>query len=342
MKFGTFVFPVSTDPASDLRVIEETLDEILLCEKLGYDTVWLSEHHFDGSTAYVDPVTFAATIAAKTERIRIGFAVVEMALHHPVRLAEQVSLLDNLSKGRLMVGTGKGSAFNEYEYIGFGVPMIDSASNLEEAEALMIEAWQGAPVDFKGKYWNVSFPELRPLTYTKPHPPIIRACLSLESTRAMARIKRPILIGAQDNQSIAERISAFRSEVLSLSLSANEVDKLLHQIWVSKNVFVAETTEEAIEIARVGLIVEQKHFRKAREKYNPSGTGDNDGSGDDFDTTFIAGTPDEVSEQIHDLRNIGVHNLMMKMNTGQMDHKRVMESIRLFANHVMPNFEEVH
>ena len=338
MKFGTFVFPVSTDPANDLRVIEETLDEILLCEKLGYDTVWLSEHHFDGSTAYVDPVTFAAAIAAKTERIRIGFAVVEMALHHPVRLAAQVSLLDNLSKGRLMVGTGKGSAFNEYEYIGFGVPMIDSASNLEEAEALMIEAWQGSPVDFKGKYWNVSFPELRPLTYTKPHPPIIRACLSLESTRAMARIKRPILIGAQDNQSIAERISAFRSEVLSLSLSANEVDKLLNQIWVSKNVFVAETTEEAIEIARVGLIVEQNHFREAREKYNPSCTGDNNGSGDDFDTTFIAGTPDEVSEQIHDLRNIGVHNLMMKMNTGQMDHKRVMESIRLFANHVMPNF----
>ena len=338
MKFGTFVFPVSTDPASDLRVIEETLDEILLCEKLGYDTVWLSEHHFDGSTAYVDPVTFAAVIAAKTERIRIGFAVVEMALHHPVRLAAQVSLLDNLSKGRLMVGTGKGSAFNEYEYIGFGVPMIDSASNLEEAEALMIEAWQGAPVDFKGKYWNVSFPELRPLTYTKPHPPIIRACLSLESTRAMARIKRPILIGAQDNQSIAERISAFRSEVLSLSLSANEVDKLLNQIWVSKNVFVAETTEEAIEIARVGLTAEQNHFRKAREKYNPSGTGNNNESGDDFDTTFIAGTPDEVSEQIHDLRNIGVHNLMMKMNTGQMDHKRVMESIRLFANHVMPNF----
>ena len=105
---------------------------------------------------------------------------------------------------------------------------------------------------------------------------------------------------------------------------------------ITSNVFVAETTEEAIEIARVGLTVEQKHFKKAREKYNPSGTNNNNESDDDFDTTFIAGTPDEVSEQIHDLRNIGVHNLMMKMNTGQMDHKRVMKSIRLYANHLMP------
>ena len=341
MKFGNFVFPISTNPSNDQKIIDETLDEILFCEQLGYDTVWLSEHHFDGATAYVDPVTFAAAVAAKTKRIRIGFAVVEMALHHPVRLAAQVSLLDNISKGRLIVGTGKGSAFNEYEYIGFGVPMSDSASNLEEAESLLIEAWQGDPVNFKGKYWNVSFPGLRPMTYTKPHPPIIRACLSLESTKAMARIKRPILIGAQDNQSIAERISLFRNEALSLNTSVNEVDKLLEQIWVSKNVFVGDSTEEATEIATEGLTREQKHFQQAREKFNPSGTPNNSTSGDDFNSTFIVGTPKEVSEQISELKEIGVHNLMMKMNTGEMDNKKVMRSIELFAKHVIPNFEGV-
>ena len=69
MKFGNFVFPVSTNPANDQKIIDETLEEILFCEQLGYDTVWLSEHHFDGATAYVDPVTFAAAVAAKTKRI---------------------------------------------------------------------------------------------------------------------------------------------------------------------------------------------------------------------------------------------------------------------------------
>ena len=93
------------------------------------DAVWLTEHHFDGAVAYADPVVFAAAVAARTNRIRIGFAVVEMALHHPVRLAAQTALLDNLSRGRLIMGTGRGSAFNEYEYIGFGQSMEGQPGN---------------------------------------------------------------------------------------------------------------------------------------------------------------------------------------------------------------------
>ena len=123
MRFGSFVFSISGDPNLDHQVIENTLGEIELAEDVGLDTVWLTEHHFDGAVAYADPVVFAAAVAMRTQRIRIGFAVVEMALHHPVRLAVQTSLLDNLSRGRLTVGTGRGSAFNEYEYIGFGITL---------------------------------------------------------------------------------------------------------------------------------------------------------------------------------------------------------------------------
>ena len=265
MRFGTFVFPVSQKPDNDYRIIHETLNEIQLCDELGFDTAWLSEHHFDGATAYVDPVVFAASIAATTKKIRIGFAVVEMALHHPVRLAAQTALLDNLSNGRLLVGTGKGSAFNEYEYIGFGVPMSDAAESLQEAENLILEAWQGNPVNFSGKYWDVAFPGLRPTPYQTPHPPLIRACLSEESTREMARIHRPILIGAQDNDSISNRIHLYRKELEDANLSDQNIETLLDKIWVSKNVFVADTSSEAIERAQLGLNTEQNHFRKARE-----------------------------------------------------------------------------
>ena len=123
MKFGSFVFSISTDPNSDHRMISQTLGEIELAEKIGFDAIWLTEHHFDGAVAYADPVVFGAAVAARTKRVLIGFAVVEMALHHPVRLAVQTSLLDNLSNGRLIMGTGRGSAYNEYEYIGFGTTL---------------------------------------------------------------------------------------------------------------------------------------------------------------------------------------------------------------------------
>jgi alkanesulfonate monooxygenase SsuD/methylene tetrahydromethanopterin reductase-like flavin-dependent oxidoreductase (luciferase family) len=338
MRFGTFVFPVSQKPDNDYRIIHETLNEIQLCDELGFDTAWLSEHHFDGATAYVDPVVFAASIAATTKKIRIGFAVVEMALHHPVRLAAQTALLDNLSNGRLLVGTGKGSAFNEYEYIGFGVPMSDAAESLQEAENLILEAWQGNPVNFSGKYWDVAFPGLRPTPYQTPHPPLVRACLSEESTREMARIHRPILIGAQDNDSISNRIHLYRKELEDANLSDQNIENLLDKIWVSKNVFVADTSSEAIERAQLGLNTEQNHFRKAREEFNPSHTITKKSNPSEFQSTFIAGNAEDVYEQILELKEIGVSNLMMKMNTGEMEPEIVRKSIKLFSEDVMSRF----
>ena len=338
MRFGTFVFPVSQKPDNDYRIIHETLNEIQLCDELGFDTAWLSEHHFDGATAYVDPVVFAASIAATTKKLRIGFAVVEMARHHPVRLAAQTALLDNLSNGRLLVGTGKGSAFNEYEYIGFGVPMSDAAESLQEAENLILEAWKGNPVNFSGKYWDVAFPGLRPTPYQTPHPPLVRACLSEESTREMARIHRPILIGAQDNDSISNRIHLYRKELEDANLSDQNIETLLDKIWVSKNVFVADTSSEAIERAQLGLNTEQNHFRKAREEFNPSHTITKKSNPSEFQSTFIAGNAEDVYEQILELKEIGVSNLMMKMNTGEMEPEIVRKSIKLFSEDVMSRF----
>ena len=89
--FGTFVFSISHDPSEDHQVIENTLREVELAEAIGLDAVWLTEHHFDGAVAYADPLVFGAAVAMRTRRVRIGFAVVEMALHHPIRLAVQTS-----------------------------------------------------------------------------------------------------------------------------------------------------------------------------------------------------------------------------------------------------------
>ena len=109
MRFGSFVFSISGDSKKDHQVIQQTLQEVELSESIGLDAVWLTEHHFDGAVAYADPVVFGAAVAMKTNRVQIGFAVVELALHHPVRLAVQTALLDHLCEGRLIVGTGRGS-----------------------------------------------------------------------------------------------------------------------------------------------------------------------------------------------------------------------------------------
>lgn len=344
MRFGSWLFPMSQNSKNDGNVIDDTLMEIDKWESLGFDTVWLSEHHFDGATAYADPVVFAGAIAQRTETVKIGFAVVEMALHHPVRLAAQVSLLDHLSKGRIILGTGKGSAFNEYEYVGFGVPMSNAADSISEAEEIILAAWSGEPVKFKGKYWNLEFPELRPVPYQNPHPPLLRACISRESTIEMGKKKRPVLIAAQENASIKDRIEVFIKSLESTDASETEMNDILDQIWVNKNIVIAESRSEAEELAFNGYMKEQTFLRSARDKYNPKhGSPDlsppkEEISRTDFNNTFIAGTPKDVSEQISELQNIGVKNLMVKINIGEMDQKIVFRTMELLANHVRPYF----
>ena len=169
MQFSNFLFPESKLPDTDSVVINETLREAELCDALGFDVLWLAEHHFDGGCAYVDPLTFAAAIAARTRQIRIGFAVAQMALHHPVRLAEQVALIDNLSQGRMIVGLGRGTAYN-YEYRGYGIAPQEAQARLLEAEEILVKAWTTPEYTHHGTFWQLTIPALRPQVYQKPHP----------------------------------------------------------------------------------------------------------------------------------------------------------------------------
>ena len=345
MRFGSFVFPVSHHPENDSVVIDNTLEEILLAEQIGMHSVWLTEHHFDGAAAHADPLVFGAAIAARTDRIKIGFAVAEMAFHHPVRLAIQTSLLDNLSHGRLIVGTGRGSAYNHYEYLGFGITMEEGLARLEEAEQLLVEAWTGEDLQHQGDHWDVKFPLLRPRPFQKPHPPLVRACISEASTLKMGRIGRPVMIGIQTLPTLQARLEGFRAAMLDTGFSEVETDAALDRCWASRDLFVAESYDEALEVAAAGFERERTHFRKAREDYNPGGFPPPDPNrppppGEVLEHAFILGTPSQVADQVAAMRDIGVRNLMLKLNTGEMDTRQVRNSMKLFGERVMPLFAD--
>src|SRR6185437_4368125 len=146
MKLGTFVFPTAGDPREDGRVIDYALREALRSEELGMDAVWLAEHHFDGMCAYVDPMLFAAALARETSRVQLGFAVAQASLHHPLRLAEQLNLLDHLSQGRFIAGLGKGSMYNDYEYEAFEIAPGDASARFDEIEEIVLKCWAGERV----------------------------------------------------------------------------------------------------------------------------------------------------------------------------------------------------
>ncbi len=343
MQFGSFVFPVSHDPQRDSQVIDSTLDEMILAEEIGMHSVWLTEHHFDGAAAHADPLVLGAALAARTRRVKIGFAVVELAFHHPVRLAIQTSLLDNLSHGRLIVGTGRGSAYNHYEYLGFGITMEDGVARLAEAEQLLVEAWTGEPLLHSGEFWDVKFPQLRPRPYQKPHPPLIRACISEASTIAMAQIGRPVMFGVQTLDTLRQRFERYETTMLDSGFSESETETALDQCWASRDLFVSESYDEALEIAAEGFERERTHFRRAREDYNPGGFPPPDPNrpapaGEVLEHAFIIGNPSQVADEVAAMRDVGVRNLMLKLNVGEMDTHNVQKSMRLFGEKVMPKF----
>ena len=341
MRFGSFVFSISGDARGDHQVIENTLREVELAEAIGLDAVWLTEHHFDGAVAYADPLVFGAAVAMKTQRVRIGFAVVELALHHPVRLAVQTAVLDHLSQGRLIVGTGRGSAYNAYEYIGFGTTMEQGNEMLPEAEELLVKAWTEENVRHEGRFWNVAFPELRPRPYQQPHPPLVRACISEPSVAAMAKLARPVLIGIQTATTLRHRLQLYRDTMLESGFSAAEVEMALDQNWAQRGLYVSENDAEALETADLALKRYRAHLLAARQKYNPGGEpprqpGQTPTAAEVVEHAFLAGSPQRVAEQIAELREAGVRNLLLNVNVGQISPDKVERSMRLFGDKVLP------
>ena len=345
MKFSNFLFPDSLTAADDGRVIDETLQEARLTDALGFDTIWLAEHHFDGIVAYVDPMVFAGALAMAAPRARIGFAVAQMALHHPVRMAEQVALLDHLTKGRLIVGLGRGTAFNIYDYQGYGIDHTEAQARFEEAERIMFELWTGRPLDFHGKFFNLRLPELRPGVFTQPHPYVIRAAASEHGMLEIARRGKPFMLNVQNNVVTTQRMALYRDTLLGIGMDEAAAAAKLDECWVWRNVFVAETDAEAERIAVPAFISMHEHrvamrnriFAEQRESILPMpAAGAPPPPHASVENGLVYGSPSTVAEKLAPLKATGVGGLIMQFRLGQMNFDQTAASLTLFKDKVIP------
>ena len=205
MRFGWLTLSLSPSPEEDADRIDQQIEQVRFAERLGFGDVWLTEHYFTGESVYNDALLFASAVAMRTERIRIGFAVVQLPFHHPVRLAVQLALLDNLSGGRIDVGVGKGTIYNEYEFVGHGLRSDDSRERTEEAVDIIGRLWGGGPVTYSGKYFQMQVPELRPRPMQLPHLPLWRSVISPSSFSECGRLGVPILTARLPVARIKER-----------------------------------------------------------------------------------------------------------------------------------------
>src|SRR6266851_10481143 len=345
MLFSTFLFPDSRDPARDGTVIDETRREAMLADELGADVIWLAEHHFDGISVYGDPIALAGALAASLRHAGLGFAVIQTALHHPIRLAEQMALLDHLTKGKLIVGLGRGSSYNIYDYQGFGIDHHEAQARLDEAEAIMIKAWTGGEFTHDGRFWQLNVPMLRPRPYTRPHPVIIRGSSGDNSLIELARHGRPFLMNVQSLETTRRRVGLYRQTMQAAGHSEAAVAANLTASWVWRNVFVAATDGEA---ERIGVPAFETMTRARAEMRNRifAETGirievpqsDLPGARTARGDGLIHGSPASVADDFAALDELGIGGVIASFRLGPMPHEVAATSLRLFMTEVAPRF----
>ncbi|HEX9260043.1 MAG TPA: LLM class flavin-dependent oxidoreductase [Acidimicrobiales bacterium] len=171
---------------TDLEVYSETLDHIAACEAMGFDVVWLTEHHFIEDGYLPSVLTMAAAVAARTTRVTIGTAVLLLPLHDPLRVAEDAAVVDNLSGGRLRLGLGLGYKLEEFD--AFGIDRRHRPGRFEEAVAVLRGAWADEPLSFHGSHFHFDAVPVTPKPAQQPIPIWVAG-------RAEAPVRRAARIG---------------------------------------------------------------------------------------------------------------------------------------------------
>ena len=353
MRFGWLTLALSPSPAEDAQRIDDQIAQVCLAEELGFHDVWLTEHYFTGESVYNDAILFAAALAMKTERIRLGFAVVQMPFHHPVRLATQLALLDNLSKGRIDVGIGKGTVFNEYEFVGHGLRSHDNRQRMEEGLDLLQRAWTEAPLKFDGEYYKVEVPEIRPKPVQAPHPPLWRSVISPGSFVECGRLGIPILTARLPVDKIAERWAMYDQGLEEGGHPEGIRAHLRSQNALWRNVYVAESDAQAEDELSALLLETRHHMMHVRETLNPPdfvmdpvtlNAWTDPAVSDDvalpmvLETGSLYGSAKRVQEQVAELGAAGVQHLLCQTGFGDMGQAQTVDSMRLFGEQVMPAF----
>src|SRR5206468_3662415 len=176
----------------EAQAFDDFLAQVTVAEDLGYDAVWLAELHFQKERSVLSsPLVVGATIAGRTKRVKIGFAVQVLPLIHPLRLAEDVATLDQVSKGRLDFGVGRSGLPGHYT--GFNIPYEESQERFDETLEILLKAWTEERFTYEGKYFQFHDVCAIPKPYQKPHPPLRVAATSEESYAAVGRRGLPIV-----------------------------------------------------------------------------------------------------------------------------------------------------
>jgi probable F420-dependent oxidoreductase len=342
MRFGLF-FSFQSPRESGIAFDEpyrDMLECLPIAEELGYSSAFFASHHVQPDGWCPSPLVALAAAAAVTKRMRLGTAVLLVPLYAPVKLAEDVAVLDNLAKGRLVLGVAPG--YVSEEFAAHGVSRNERVPRMEEALDLMIAAWTHDIASFEGRFFRLPPLPIRPKPVQHPHPPIWYGVSGPNSLRRAAA-RRAVLV-ASPRHGIAELKEHYRIyEEAAAETGFDVVERP-----VIREVFVAETNERAKELAApaVTYVFRELYGAKSAEGERVLRTDEGETvtakeqvDFEHFKARYIIGDPEFAFRELERYeQELGATELISWMHLPGIGRKDTMRSVELFAKEVMPAF----
>ncbi len=335
----------------------EAFNLVDAAESGGMDGVWLAERHFAAPLNPLDdqgagipsivsaPLIMASAIAARTERLRIGIAVNVLPLNHPIRMAEEVATVDQVSRGRFDFGVGRSGFARSYE--GYGIPYGESRERFQECLDVILAAWTNERFSHQGKYYSFDNVCVLPKPYQQPYPPVRIAATTVDTFPRVGEQGHNIFVGLRgmDRPDLVRNLDVYR-QAWRDGGHAGEGDVLLRI-----PVYVAETDEIALKEAQASTM---RSYRRMAQNFAASSTDAGATASEEriergqrlaqvtyedlLRDRLAYGSPESVARQLADIQSeLQLSGVITEMNVGGLiPQDRVLNSLKLFNQEVIP------
>ena len=347
MHFGIFMEFGSRPAVSEAESFREGFRLVDTAEELGLDGVWLAELHFNPMRSVLSsPIVVASSIATRTERLRIGMAVHVLPLNNPLRIAEEVATVDQISEGRFEFGVGRSGFARSYDL--YGIPYVESRERFREALNIILEAWKGEPFSYDGDFYSFEGAVVSPKPCQQPHPPLRVAATTAETFPRLGREGRPIFVGLR-GMDIPELRGNLKEYRKAWHAAGHEGDG---DVSLRIPVYAADNEEAALEepqdsinayFNRMGSLLRDSAGRVGTDT-GRQGRADRLAtmSYEEMLQTKVAfGTGEGLVDRFTELKEeLGLDGVVAELNAGSLiPEQAVTRSLKIMTQQVMPAFK---
>ena len=340
MEFGWYHEIHRQEPGqSDADAFEQAFQQAEAADRWGLDGFWLAEIHQQSSRSVLSaPLNVATAIACRTKRIKVGTAVQVLPLTHPLRLAEETATVDQISRGRLMLGVGRSG--NPRSYRAYGIPYEESRERFYETLDILVKAWTEDQFSYDGQFWHFDNARAVPRPYQKPHPPIRIAGASEDTFPMLGKLGYPLFVAVRSGSlsGLAPDLKAYRDAYeeaghpgrgdvhLRLSVHISDTDAKAHAEAEPSIMDGYKTLTSRLEgspNARRRAELEQVKTITYEEVLRDK---------------VVVGGPERVTDRLLQLRDeLGIDGVLVELNFGsKIPAEPMMRSLQLLCDKVMP------